>query len=143
VLRRGSAPVDHPPELRLQPRRDDRGGPGAAGDALPLTPPRPWPAPAAAARFPGHRAGSAPDRRGSDRLWPYCRARGLSRAPPTPSGKVPPMEAFNSFITSVDGFLGYVLVAVLVPVGLYLTIRTGVVQLRLLPEMLRLIREPA
>ena len=53
------------------------------------------------------------------------------------------MEAFNSFITSVDGFLGYVLVAVLVPVGLYLTIRTGVVQLRLLPEMLRLIREPA
>ena len=53
------------------------------------------------------------------------------------------MEAFNSFITSVDGFLGYVLVAVLVPVGLYLTIRTGVVQLRLLPEMFRLIREPA
>ena len=53
------------------------------------------------------------------------------------------METFTSFITSVDGFLGYVLVAVLVPVGLYLTIRTGVVQLRLLPEMLRLIREPA
>ncbi|SLM88642.1 alanine/glycine:cation symporter family protein [Brevibacterium yomogidense] len=53
------------------------------------------------------------------------------------------MDAFLDFITSVDGFLGYVLVAVLIPVGLYLTIRTGVVQLRLLPEMFRLIREPA
>lgn len=53
------------------------------------------------------------------------------------------MDAFLTFIDSVDGFLGYVLVAVLIPVGLYLTIRTGVVQLRLLPEMFKVIREPA
>lgn len=53
------------------------------------------------------------------------------------------MDAFTSFIESTDGFLGYVLVAVLIPVGLYLTVRTGVVQLRLLPEMFRLVREPA
>ncbi|SMY11563.1 alanine/glycine:cation symporter family protein [Brevibacterium jeotgali] len=53
------------------------------------------------------------------------------------------MDPLLDLITSIDSFLGYVLVAVLIPVGLYLTIRTGIVQLRLLPEMFRLIREPA
>ena len=65
-------------------------------------------------------------------------------AAPTPTiRRDPAVDAFLDFITSVDGFLGYVLVAVLIPVGLYLTVRTGVVQLRLLPEMFRLVREPA
>lgn len=53
------------------------------------------------------------------------------------------MEAFNELLSTVDGWLGWVLLFALLPLGLYFTVRTGVVQLRLLPEMFRVIKEPA
>ncbi|TSI15084.1 sodium:alanine symporter family protein [Brevibacterium aurantiacum] len=52
------------------------------------------------------------------------------------------MEMLQSAFDSVSGVITYVLVAVLIPTGLYFTIRTGALQLRLLPEMFRTIVEP-
>ena len=52
------------------------------------------------------------------------------------------MEMLQSAFDSIDTFSSYILVAVLIPTGLYFTIRTGVVQLRLLPEMFRTLVEP-
>lgn len=46
-------------------------------------------------------------------------------------------------ITTINTPLTYVLIAVLGAAGLYLSIRTGIVQLRLLPEMFRVIGESA
>lgn len=46
-------------------------------------------------------------------------------------------------ITTINTPLTYVLIAVLGIAGLYLSIRTGIVQLRLLPEMFRVIGESA
>ena len=43
------------------------------------------------------------------------------------------MELLQSMFDSVSGVSSYILVAVLIPTGLYFTIRTGVVQIRLLP----------
>lgn len=51
------------------------------------------------------------------------------------------MDLLQSAIDGVDTVSSYVLVAVLIPTGLYFTIRTGVVQLRLLPEMFRTLTE--
>lgn len=51
------------------------------------------------------------------------------------------MDLLQSAIGGVDTVSSYVLVAVLIPTGLYFTIRTGVVQLRLLPEMFRTLTE--
>ena len=53
------------------------------------------------------------------------------------------MEAFNELLSTVGGWLGWLLLFALLPLGLYFTVRTGVVQLRLLPEMFRVIKEPA
>ena len=53
------------------------------------------------------------------------------------------MDVFQNALDSVDNAFGYVLVAVLIPTGLYFTIRSGVVQLRLLPEMFKVLFEPA
>ncbi|MDN5634859.1 MAG: alanine:cation symporter family protein [Brevibacterium sp.] len=52
------------------------------------------------------------------------------------------MEMLQNVFDSVDNVITYVLVAVLIPTGLYFTIRTGAVQLRLLPEMFRTLAEP-
>ena len=52
------------------------------------------------------------------------------------------MELLQSVFDSVSGVSSYVLVAVLIPTGLYFTIRTGAVQVRLLPEMFRTLTEP-
>ena len=52
------------------------------------------------------------------------------------------MEMLQSAFDSVSTVSSYILVAVLIPTGLYFTIRTGVVQIRLLPEMLRTLTEP-
>lgn len=52
------------------------------------------------------------------------------------------MEMFQNVFDSVDTVFTYVLVAVLIPTGLYFTIRTGAVQIRLLPEMFRTLTQP-
>ena len=51
------------------------------------------------------------------------------------------MDLLESAIDGIDNVSSYILVAVLIPTGLYFTIRTGVVQLRLLPEMFRTLTE--
>lgn len=51
------------------------------------------------------------------------------------------MQTLQDLIALVNDRLGWVLIVVLIAVALYLTIRTGVVQLRMLPEMFRVIGE--
>nr|WP_328698724.1 alanine:cation symporter family protein [Brevibacterium rongguiense] len=53
------------------------------------------------------------------------------------------METLTNLLDGTDKIFTIILVIMLVPIGLYLTIRTGVVQLRMLPEMFRVIVEPA
>ncbi|MDN6746045.1 MAG: alanine:cation symporter family protein [Brevibacterium sp.] len=52
------------------------------------------------------------------------------------------MEMLQTALGSIDSVSSYVLVAVLIPTGLYFTIRTGVIQVRMLPEMFRTLAEP-
>ncbi|MDN5549619.1 MAG: alanine:cation symporter family protein [Brevibacterium sp.] len=52
------------------------------------------------------------------------------------------MEMLQNALNGIDSVSSYVLVAVLIPTGLYFTIRTGVIQVRLLPEMFRTLAEP-
>lgn len=52
------------------------------------------------------------------------------------------MILFSDLISKANDFLyGYILIALLVFAGIYFTVRTGVVQLRMLPEQLRLLKE--
>ncbi|MDE6475748.1 MAG: alanine:cation symporter family protein [Erysipelotrichaceae bacterium] len=52
------------------------------------------------------------------------------------------MSLFSDLIAKANDFLyGYILIALLVFAGIYFTVRTGVVQLRMLPEQLRLLKE--
>ena len=53
------------------------------------------------------------------------------------------MEAFASIVSTISGWLyGYILIALLIGAGLYFTIRTKFVQVRLLGESIRVIKEP-
>ena len=53
------------------------------------------------------------------------------------------METFASIVSTISGWLyGYILIALLIGAGLYFTVRTGFVQLRLLGESIRVIKEP-
>lgn len=52
------------------------------------------------------------------------------------------MEMLQTALDGIDSVSSYVLVAVLIPTGLYFTIRTGVIQVRMLPEMFRTLAEP-
>ncbi|WP_231445089.1 alanine/glycine:cation symporter family protein [Brevibacterium zhoupengii] len=52
------------------------------------------------------------------------------------------MEMLQNALNGIDSVSSYVLVAVLIPTGLYFTIRTGVIQVRMLPEMFRTLVEP-
>ncbi|GAA1554237.1 MULTISPECIES: alanine/glycine:cation symporter family protein [Brevibacterium] len=52
------------------------------------------------------------------------------------------MEMLQTALDGIDSVSSYVLVAVLIPTGLYFTIRTGAIQVRLLPEMFRTLAEP-
>lgn len=53
------------------------------------------------------------------------------------------MEAFASIISMISGWLySYILIALLIAAGLYFTIRTGFIQLRLVGESIRVIKEP-
>lgn len=52
------------------------------------------------------------------------------------------MEMLQTALDGIDSVSAYVLVAVLIPTGLYFTIRTGVIQVRMLPEMFRTLFEP-
>lgn len=52
------------------------------------------------------------------------------------------MEMLQTALDGIDSVSSYVLVAVLIPTGLYFTIRTGVIQVRMLPEMFRTLVEP-
>ena len=52
------------------------------------------------------------------------------------------MEMLQAALDGIDSVSSYVLVAVLIPTGLYFTIRTGVIQVRMLPEMFRTLVEP-
>ncbi|AZT92138.1 MAG: alanine/glycine:cation symporter family protein [Brevibacterium aurantiacum] len=52
------------------------------------------------------------------------------------------MEMLQNALNGIDSVSSYVLVAVLIPTGLYFTIRTGVIQVRMLPEMFRTLAEP-
>lgn len=52
------------------------------------------------------------------------------------------MEMLQTALDGIDSVSSYVLVAVLIPTGLYFTIRTGAIQVRLLPEMFRTLVEP-
>ena len=51
------------------------------------------------------------------------------------------MELATDIVGTLGGWVLYVVFAVLIGVGLYLTVRTGVVQLRLLPEMFRVLAD--
>ena len=52
------------------------------------------------------------------------------------------MELLNSVVDAVNNVLwSYVLIVVLVACGLYFTVSTRFVQVRMLPEMLRLLTE--
>lgn len=53
------------------------------------------------------------------------------------------METFASIVSTISGWLyGYILIALLIGAGLYFTVRTGFVQLRLLGESIQVIKEP-
>ena len=52
------------------------------------------------------------------------------------------MDFLNTAVDSINTLLwSYVLIVVLVGCGLYFTLTTGLVQLRMLPEMVRLLSE--
>ena len=52
------------------------------------------------------------------------------------------MEALHGFINAINTVLwSYVLIVVLVGIGIWFTLRTKFVQVRMLPEMLRLLTE--
>lgn len=53
------------------------------------------------------------------------------------------MDTFASIVSTISGWLyGYILIALLIGAGLYFSVRTGFVQLRLLGESIRVIKEP-
>jgi len=53
------------------------------------------------------------------------------------------METFASIVSTISGYLySYILIALLIGAGLYFTIRTKFVQIRLLGESIRVIKEP-
>ncbi|WP_443873180.1 alanine:cation symporter family protein, partial [Mitsuokella multacida] len=52
------------------------------------------------------------------------------------------MDAMNAVVSAINNVLwSYVLIVVLVGCGIYFTLSTHLVQLRMLPEMLRLLTE--
>ena len=51
------------------------------------------------------------------------------------------MDALTELIGTVGEYVWYVVFAILIGVGLYLTVRTGVIQLRGLPEMFRVLTD--
>ncbi|WP_309131106.1 alanine/glycine:cation symporter family protein [Brevibacterium sp.] len=53
------------------------------------------------------------------------------------------MNPLDGFIDTVNSGLGWVLLVILIGVAIYLSVRTGFVQLRLVPEMFRVIGETA
>lgn len=53
------------------------------------------------------------------------------------------MEALTELVGTVGEYVWYVVFAVLIGVGLYLTVRTKAIQLRGIPEMFRVLTDPA
>ncbi|MCM3664145.1 alanine:cation symporter family protein [Mesobacillus subterraneus] len=54
------------------------------------------------------------------------------------------MEFFNNLISELNNFMwGYILIAVLVALGTYFTFKTRFVQFKYLPEMIRVLKDPA
>ncbi|MDO4918104.1 sodium:alanine symporter family protein [Kocuria sp.] len=53
------------------------------------------------------------------------------------------MDALTELVGTVGGYVWYVVFAILIGVGLYLTIRTKAIQLRGIPEMFRVLTDPA
>lgn len=51
------------------------------------------------------------------------------------------MEVFHGMINSINNVTSYILVALLIGVGLYLTFRSNFVQIRLFPEMFKALTE--
>ena len=51
------------------------------------------------------------------------------------------MDALATTISEINGYYWYLVIVLLVTAGVWFTLRTGVVQLRLLPEMVRNILE--
>lgn len=51
------------------------------------------------------------------------------------------METFHGYVNSVNGVTSYILVALLIGVGIYLTFRSNFVQFRMFPEMFRAVTE--
>ena len=52
------------------------------------------------------------------------------------------MEAFGSLVASISNYMySYILIIMLLAVGLYFTFRGKLVQLRLLPESVRVVSE--
>ena len=51
-------------------------------------------------------------------------------------------QAFSNLIDTISGYMySYILIILLLAVGLYFTLRSGLVQLRLLPESIRVVSE--
>jgi alanine or glycine:cation symporter, AGCS family len=54
------------------------------------------------------------------------------------------MEIFNNLISELNNYMwGYILIAVLVALGTYFTFKTRFVQFKYLPEMIRVLKDPA
>lgn len=53
------------------------------------------------------------------------------------------MESLTDLVGTVGGYVWYVVFAILIGVGLYLTIRTKAIQFRGIPEMFRVLTDPA
>ncbi|KHE75198.1 sodium:alanine symporter [Kocuria marina] len=53
------------------------------------------------------------------------------------------MEALTELVGTLGGYIWYVVFAILIGVGLYLTVRTKAIQLRGIPEMFRVLTDPA
>jgi alanine or glycine:cation symporter, AGCS family len=54
------------------------------------------------------------------------------------------MEFFNNLISELNNFMwGYILIAILVALGTYFTFKTRFVQFKYLPEMIRVLKDPA
>ncbi|CAL8899927.1 amino-acid carrier protein AlsT [Kocuria varians] len=53
------------------------------------------------------------------------------------------MESLTELVGTVGGYVWYVVFAILIGVGLYLTIRTKAIQFRGIPEMFRVLTDPA
>ncbi len=51
------------------------------------------------------------------------------------------MEVFHGMINSINNVTSYILVALLIGIGLYLTFRSRFVQVRMFPEMFKAITE--